>query len=530
MADGEIIGVLCGATDITERKQAADELQRARENLELAVDAGQLGVWDFEFGRGDLVRRNLRHDQLFGYATLQRAWTPDIARQHVVEEDRAAFDAAFAKAMQTGKLDSEVRIRWPSGTVRWMATCGRVSLDGFGLPARASGVNFDITELKRAEQALVEADRRKDEFLAMLGHELRNPLAPVRYVVQMLSRPGGLDALRSDRAPIDMMERQVGHLVRLVDDLLDLSRIGSGKIELRKEPTQLGSIVADAIGMSQLHAEAKEHRVTTRFTPEPLIVCGDPVRLTQVVTNLIKNAIKFTPLRGLIEIGTAREDGEAVVSVRDDGVGIAPDMLPLVFELFSQADDRETDGERGLGLGLALAQKLVILHGGRIEAHSEGHGRGSEFVVRLPLDASVPQTVAGAAAEPELPTRLRTLVIDDNPDVADSLVMLMESFGTDVRVAYDGASGVEAAVEFRPDIAFVDIRMPGIDGHETARRLRERMGQEAPTLIALTGLGQDKDRKLSREAGFDMHLTKPVSTDVLEELLRRQMERRRPGG
>ncbi len=254
------------------------------------------------------------------------------------------------------------------------------------------------------------------------------------------------------------------------------------------------------------------------------------MRLTQVTTNLLKNAIKFTPPRGLIEIETAREDDEAVVRVRDNGVGIAPDMLPFVFKLFSQADDRETDGEPGLGLGLALAQKLVNLQGRRIEAHSTGYGKGSEFVVRLPLEESVPRTVSAAAADLGPPTPLRILVIDDNPDVADSLVMLMESFGTEVRVAYDGASGVETAVEFRPEVAFVDIRMPGMDGHETARRLRSRMGREAPTLIALTGLGQDKDRRLSKEAGFDTHLTKPVSTDVLEDLLRREAERQWPAG
>lgn len=345
--------------------------------------------------------------------------------------------------------------------------------------------------------------------------------------MNLLSRPGGADILKSDRTPIDMMQRQVAHLVRLVDDLLDISRINSGKIELRMERTQIGSIVADAIAMSQTHIEAKGHRVESRPAREPLPVCGDPVRLTQVLTNLIKNASKFTPSRGLIEVGTARQGDEAVVSVRDNGVGIAPDMLPFVFDLFSQGDSRETNGEGGLGVGLALAQNLVDLHGGRIEAHSAGPGKGSTFVVRLPLDASVPAT-STAATGSELPALLRILVIDDNPDVADSLVMLIESFGAEVRVAYDGASGAEIAGEFRPDIAFVDIRMPGMDGHATARLIRARLGETAPTLIALTGLGLEKDRTLSLEAGFDMHLTKPVSAEALEDLLRRKAEQRRP--
>jgi PAS domain S-box-containing protein len=519
ISNGEILGIVGVATEVTKSKEAAEELRRARESLELAVDAGQMGTWDLDLKRDYSGPRNLHHDQIFGYETRQEAWGMEIARRHVLEADRAAFDAAFAKAMETGKL-IEARVRWPNGAVHWMATRGRVSVDELGRPVRAAGVNFDVTEQKRAEQALIEADRRKDEFLAILGHELRNPLASIQYVVQLLSRTGGVDVLQSDRAPIDMMKRQVEHLVRLVDDLLDISRINSGKIELRKERAEVASIVADALGMSQTYIEANGHRVENRIAPEPLVVSGDPMRLTEVVTNLIRNAAKYTPPRGVIKIGTAREGDEAVVSVRDNGVGISPDMLPFMFDLFSQADRK--NGHGGLGVGFALAQKLVDLHGGRIEARSAGLGKGSEFVVRLPLDASVPSKATAEAAESRSAAPLRILVIDDNADVADSLVMLMESFGAELRVAYDGVSGVEAAAEFRPDIAFVDIRMPGIDGHETARRLRARLGKNTPTLIALTGLGQDKDRRLSEDAGFDMHLTKPVSAEALEKLLRRE--------
>ena len=530
ISNGEIVGIVGVATDVTERKEAAEELRRARESLELAVDAGQMGAWDLDLKRDYSGPRNLRHDQIFGYPTRQEGWGMEAARRHVMEEDRAAFDSAFARAMETGKLEFEVRVRWPNDAVHWMAVRGRVTFDELGRPVRAAGVNFDVTEQKRAEHALIEADRRKDEFLAILGHELRNPLASIQYVVELLSRPGGVDVLQSNRAPIDRMKRQVEHLVRLVDDLLDISRINSGKIELRKERAEVASIVADALGMSQTHIEAKGHRVESRLAAEPLVVHGDPMRLTQVVTNLIKNAAKYTLPRGLIEIGTAREGDEAVVSVRDNGVGIAPEMLPFVFDLFSQADSRENNGDGGLGVGLALAQKLVDLHGGRIEAHSAGLGKGTEFVVRLPLDRSVPSKAAAEPPESRSAAPLRTLVIDDNPDVADSLMMLMESFGAEVRVAYDGASGIETAAEFSPDIAFIDIRMPGIDGHETARRLRALLGKDAPTLIALTGLGQEKDRKLSEDAGFDKHLTKPVPAGALEELFRRPAKRGRSDG
>ena len=521
LSGGEAVGVVCVATDVTERKESEEDLRRARESLEVALDAGQMGTWALDLTRNFSGARNLRHDQIFGYDTRQDVWSLEIARRHVVEEDQAAFAAAFADAMQTGELHLEVRVRWPNGEIHWMAARGRVSFDELGRPARAAGVNFDVTELKHAAQFLIEADRRKDEFLAILGHELRNPLAPIQYVAQLLGGVGGADVLKSDRAPVDIMKRQAAHLVRLVDDLLDISRINIGKIELRKEQTEVASIVADALGMSRTHIEAKGHRVETRFAAEPLRVHGDPIRLTQVVTNLVKNAAKFTPPGGLIEISTAREHDEAVVMVRDNGVGIAPATLPRVFDLFSQADGPAQTGEGGLGVGLALAQKLVDLHGGRIEATSAGLGEGSAFVVRLPLDASAPAKAAAEAPAPS-PSRLRALVIDDNPDVADSLVMLMESFGAEVRAAYDGVAGIDTAAEFRPDIAFIDIRMPGLDGHETARRLRARLGPGAPTLIALTGLGQDKDRKLSEAAGFDKHLTKPVSAQALEELFRRE--------
>ncbi len=522
---GAFLGYVGSIIDIDDRRAAEEALRRARESLELALDAGQMGMWDLDLTRNFAGSRNLRHDQIFGFETRQEAWGMEIARRQVLEEDRAAFDEAFAKAMETGELEFEVRVRWPNGEVHWMAARGRASFDEVGRPVRVTGVNFDVTELKGAEHALIEADRRKDEFLAILGHELRNPLAPIQHVVQLLDRSGGVDVLKSDRAAIDMMKRQVGHLVRLVDDLLDISRINSGKIELRKERAAVASIVADALGMSRTHIEAKGHRVENHVAAEPLVVCGDPVRLTQVITNLIKNAAKYTPPRGVIEIGTTREGDEAVVRVCDNGVGIGQDMLPRVFDLFPG-----WNGDGGLCLGLALAQRLVDLHGGRIEARSAGLGKGSEFVVRLPVDASVPLNATPEAAGRQSAIALRALVVDDNPDVADSLVMVIESFGAEVRAAYDGASGVEAATEFRPDIVFVDIRMPGIDGHETARRMRARLGQSTPTLVALTGLAQDKDRKLSQEAGFDMHLSKPVSAVALEELFRREAKRERRGG
>jgi two-component system CheB/CheR fusion protein len=433
-------------------------------------------------------------------------------RPKAIETLRATWD-------ERSSLRTEFRVRRSDGAYRWTLMVGAPRYDAEGTFVGYVGSIVDIDDQRVIEDALKEADRRKDEFLAIQGHELRNPLAPIQNGVEILRRAQRADATAAERALVDMMQRQVGHLVRLVDDLLEISRIQSGTVELRTEHADVASIVREAVEISEPHIERKGHRVEMRVPAEPLTVLGDPVRLAQVLTNLINNATKYTAPSGLIEIDTKRRGGEAVIRVHDSGIGIAPEMLPHLFDLFSQVGGRRTDG--GLGVGLALAKKLVDLHGGSLEAQSRGLGAGSEFVVTLPLAAS-PRTVMEAA---ELETRhpppsRRLLVIDDNQDVADSLAMLMESFEAEVRVAYDGLSGVEAAIEFKPDIVFVDIRMPGMDGYETARRMRARLGNCAPRLIALTGLGQDKDRNQSRDAGFDLHLTKPVSAEALADLLR----------
>ena len=321
-----------------------------------------------------------------------------------------------------------------------------------------------------------------------------------------------------------MMQRQTAYLVRLVDDLLELSRVNAGVIELRRIRADLRLAVRDALETNASLIEKRGHEIVTRLAAEPLPVIGDPMRLAQIVTNLITNAAKYTAPGGRIEIEAERRGDKAVVVVRDDGIGVAPDALPKVFDLFAQINRPEMS-EGGLGVGLALARKLVELHGGRIEALSAGLGHGAEFVVTLPVApepeaAEVVRPVAQADEIRAPRAALRLLVVDDNRDVADSMGMLLETFGATTRVAYDGVSGVEAAAEFRPDIAFVDIRMPGIDGYETARRVRARLGAETPKLVALTGLGQDKDRDGTIGAGFDLRLTKPVSVDALESLLR----------
>ncbi|MBY6243894.1 PAS domain S-box protein [Methylosinus sp. Sm6] len=372
----------------------------------------------------------------------------------------------------------------------------------------------------QTEQALRDADRRKDEFIATLAHELRNPLAPIGNAAHILTRKYGADF--PDAPLIAMVQRQVDHLVRLVDDLLEISRISRGKIELRKESVAVSDFLRHALDASRPLIDKKGHRLDVKLAAEPLRAFGDPVRLAQIAANIINNAAKYTPPGGRIDIETAREGKEAVLRVRDNGVGIAPEMMPRVFDLFAQTQDQMRLSEGGLGIGLALVRKLVEMHGGRVEAQSAGSGRGSQFAVFLPLaeepaaaTAPVERTSAGEGGG------ARALVVDDDHDVADSFALLLESLGATVRKAYDGPAGVAALEAFEPHIAFVDLGMPGVDGYETARRMRASGGRRRFLLVALTGWGQENDRRRAQDAGFDLHLTKPASIDAVEELLRR---------
>ena len=430
--------------------------------------------------------------------------------QAVLAIKRGVFETGRAARREVQVMTGGVP-HWYDLSVEPRSTGG--SIDGILCAAT------DITERKRAEEAQEAADRRKDEFLAILGHELRNPLMAIQNGVEILRRTRATDTSTAGPATIAMMGRQVGHLVRLVDDLLEISRINSDKIELRTEPVDVASILGDALDAARPHIEKQGHRVETRLAGGALRTFGDPTRLAQVLTNVLNNAARYTQPGGLIEITAERVEDEAAIRVRDNGVGIAPDMLPGIFDLFSQVDSRENGAEPGLGVGLALAKKLAELHGGAIEARSSGIGKGSEFVVRLPLYQSPGPPAAAEQPQPARRRRTRVLVVDDDHDVADSLALLIESLQAEVRVAYDGASGLEVAVEFEPCVALIDIRMVGIDGYETARRFRAKLGAATPTLVALTGLGQDEDRKRAFGAGFDRHLTKPVSVDELERLL-----------
>ena len=370
-----------------------------------------------------------------------------------------------------------------------------------------------------AYEALREADRRKDEFLAMLAHELRNPLAAIRNAVQILLRTDG-DA-RTVRSASEILDRQVGHMVRQVDDLLDVSRISQGKIELRKERTELVPVVNHAIEATRPHCESLGHELTVTLPRNPVYVHGDPIRLAQVVGNLLNNACKFTDKGGRIWLTVEQEGEQAVVRVRDTGMGIAADQLGRIFEMFAQVDTSLESSRSGLGLGLTLVKNLVEMHGGTVEARSAGVGQGSEFVVRLPLLSgplpALPREPAVVQPVSTVPRRI--LVVDDNRDSADSLAMLLKLTGHDVHTAHDGLEAVEAAATFQPDVILLDIGMPRLNGYEAARRIREQQRHKGLTLVALTGWGQEEDRRRSEEAGFDSHLVKPVDLAALTKLL-----------
>jgi PAS domain S-box-containing protein len=437
------------------------------------------------------------------------------------ENDRLALESESGARMTIETLEqadgthysmvNKFPIPGPDGRVAWIG-----------------GMAFDITEMRRAERALAEsearlreADRRKDEFLATLAHELRNPMAPIRNAVQVLRLGGAKD--REAGEVLDMMDRQVEHMVRLVDDLLEVSRITLGKIELRRQKVELATVVRSALDLSRPALEEAGHRTMVELPPEPVLLLGDPVRLAQILGNLLHNAGKYTEREGTIHLTARLEDGALVLSVRDNGVGIAPEMLPHVFEMFTQVDRSRGQSKGGLGIGLTLARSLAQMHGGTVEARSEGPGKGSEFLVRLPVLEVGAKSDAGSGARAArghaVEGGLRVLVTDDVPDSADSMAMLLRLWGHEVRVAYTGEEALHAAESDRPDVVLLDLDLPDTSGLDVARQLRECASTADITLVAMTGFGQREDRRRTQEAGFDAHLVKPVDPKELKILL-----------
>jgi signal transduction histidine kinase/ActR/RegA family two-component response regulator len=410
----------------------------------------------------------------------------------------------------------------------------RGTLGALTFATAESGRVFDANDVAAAEDlasraviaienanllaTLKESDRRKDEFLAMLAHELRNPLAPIRNSVQILRAQGA--PVTDLQWATEVIDRQVRQMTRLVDDLLDVSRITRGKIELRRQQVELSEIVTSAVEASRPLLEKRGHELTVTTPPRPLRLDVDPTRLAQVLSNLLNNAAKYMDHGGRVWLTASQQGGDVVISVRDTGIGIRREMLPRVFDMFMQGEPGSARSEGGLGIGLTLVRRLVELHGGTVEARSDGPGKGSEFLVRIPASAASEEggtrAAAGTAAG-SAPRRI--LVVDDNRDAADTLRLLLRMMGSDVNTAHDGLEAVAAAAEFRPEVVLLDLGLPKLDGYEAARRIRAQEGGADLFLVALTGWGHEEDRRRSLEAGFDLHMTKPVEFDALRKLL-----------
>jgi signal transduction histidine kinase/FixJ family two-component response regulator len=404
------------------------------------------------------------------------------------------------------------------GTIRWVDVHVRRFPDAAGETPKSFASISDVTERKEAELALKEADRRKDEFLATLAHELRNPLAPLRSGIEILKRRH--DDPNTAAKVHAMMERQVNHMVHLIDDLLDVSRITRGQLQLQKGPVDVADVVSEAIEACQGAIDGAGHTLSVSIEGAPLTVDGDSTRLMQVVENLLSNAAKYTEPPGEIRVRACRRGDRVVVSVKDTGIGIPPDKAQFVFDLFAQVHGTRGSGkERGLGIGLHLIKRLVQMHGGTIELHSAGMGAGTEFIVQLPLASQ-----AAPAAVPGLRTSadespLSILVVDDNRDAAESLTMMLQLLGHEVRTAFGGAEALDVIAAVSPDVLLLDIGMPDIDGHEVARRIRSGSLSPQPVIVAVSGWGQAADRAKSAAAGFHHHLVKPVDLDDLQQLL-----------
>jgi two-component system CheB/CheR fusion protein len=501
--------------NFTEAKLAAEALRESEERLRVALDAAEMGTWLWRIPTDEqILDDSLR--RLMGLPSGEEITTLEEFLRAVHEDDRGRVREEFARCLRNGGgFRVEFRVTWPDGEVHWLRDQGRLFRDTDGKPLFMTGACVDITDRKRDEEALRDADRRKDEFLALLAHELRNPLAPVRNSLQVIHM-SPQRAVR-ERAQ-EIMGRQLAHMVRLIDDLMDVSRITRNKLELRRSVVPLADVVSHAVEAARPLIEAAGHGLEISLPPGPVHVDADLTRLAQVFGNLLANSAKYTPPGGHIRLDARRHGGWAEVSVRDDGIGIPADALPTIFDMFSQVDRSLERSAGGLGIGLALVKGLVELHGGTVAGESPGPGLGSTFTVRLPVSAAPPERHDNGSG-PRHPAGRRILVVDDNRDSAASMAEMLRLLGNEVAEAHDGVEAVEAAERFRPEIVLMDVGMPRLNGYEATRRIRAAPRGEGVTIVALTGWGQDGDRERSREAGCDGHLVKPVALRDLEHLL-----------
>ena len=513
---GGIAGAVNIVQDITARKRVEDELRVSEQRFRTLANTVPVLIWqNDEEGRNVFVNQYYLDFTGKAFDTVMGMGWHEL----VHPDDAPAYIADYMDAVRARRpwrnLD---RVRRHDGQWRWFDNYAQPLFAPDGSYAGHVGASLDITDAVLAEQALKETDRRKDEFLAVLAHELRNPLAPISNAVHLLRHPDG--RRRADRL-VEMLGRQVRQMIKLVDDLLEISRITRDKIELHRQPLLLADVVHGAVETSRPLIDQQHHHLDVRLPEEPLTLNADSVRLTQVLANLLNNAAKYTDQGGRIELEARRDGIEVEIAVRDNGIGIPAGHLPAVFDMFTQAHRAAGRGQGGLGIGLAMVKSLVQMHGGTVEAKSAGTGLGSEFVVRLPLaeppDAAHDGAAAGADAAPLAGQRI--LVVDDNQDAADTLAMLLDADGAQARAVYDGPSALAALPVLRPHTVLLDLGMPDMDGLEVARRIRADPAWSGVRIVALTGWGQESDRERTRGAGFDFHLTKPVDLNMLHAWL-----------
>jgi PAS domain S-box-containing protein len=513
---GTTIGIFAQGYDVTESVEAQAAKRESDERLRDGMDAAKMVVWDWDLASGALV-----YSENIGGVLGFSPGRMDVVGEHIHPDDRDRIVGAHRKAIAGAGAYAEVVrfIRPDNGRQVWLDSRGKVQFDAEGKPLRMRGVTVDVTERYQAEFELRESNRKKDEFLAMLAHELRNPLAPISTAAEMLRLTVSSDA-RTKKAS-EVISRQVRHMTALVDDLLDVSRVTRGLVELEKELVDIKAAVASAVEQARPLIEARHHGLTVRTDASSATVLGDRTRLVQVIANLLNNAAKYTPQGGEITLEVDADDEWVGIAVIDNGIGIDARLLPHIFELFTQAERTPDRAQGGLGIGLALVKTMVALHGGQVSADSAGPGAGSTFTIRLPAVAQGTKAQMEDAAREGAPGQspLAIMIVDDNVDAAESLAVLLEAQGHRVRVESHPVQALAGALTEPPQVFILDIGLPEMDGYELARRLRADPATANALFVALTGYGQAHDRILSKSSGFEHHFVKPMDTDKLGQVL-----------